>query len=83
MIIVDVTVANCQIRVEKPAQEYQNMPMPNTDVGKVIWFESGSLPPDRLNKRQFGHLSYLTPPTFNWSGRLILSLARGKNISLN
>jgi hypothetical protein len=55
-MIVDVTVANCSIRAEKPAQEYQNMPMPTNEVEKIIWFESAGLPSDRLNKRQFGYL---------------------------
>lgn len=55
-IIVDITVADLSIRAEKPSQEYQNMPMPTNDAGRLIWFESFRLPPDRLNKRQHGTL---------------------------
>jgi len=51
MIIVDVTVANCEIRAARP--DIQS-PMPNTDSEKIAWWDSVSL--ERLNKRTWGHL---------------------------
>ena len=53
-IVVDVTVANCQIRALKPKDEYQTMPMPNTDTEKLVWWNS--VDPGRLNNRLYGTL---------------------------
>jgi hypothetical protein len=53
-IVVDVTVANCQIRALKPKDEYQTMLMPNTDTEKLVWWNS--VDPGRLNNRLYGTL---------------------------
>jgi hypothetical protein len=63
-IIVDIDVANCQIRALKPSEEYQSMMMPTNEVAKIVWFESANLPMDRLNKRQFGKLRDATNQVF-------------------
>ena len=39
-IVIDVIVANCQIRALKPKDEYQTMLMPNTDTEKLVWWNS-------------------------------------------
>ena len=51
-IVVDVVVANCQIRAAKPVD--QSNFMPNTDDAKVLWFELA--PASRLNNRIYGTL---------------------------
>ena len=51
IIIVDIDVANLQIRAAKP--QLQTI-MPNDDVGKMLFWNSVDL--DRLNKRQYGEL---------------------------
>ena len=51
MIIVDIDVANLQIRAAKPQIQ---TPMPNDDVGKILFWNSVDL--DRLNKREYGEL---------------------------
>jgi hypothetical protein len=50
-IIVDIDVANLQIRACKPAIQ---TPMPNDDAGKMLFWNT--VDADRLNKRQFGFL---------------------------
>jgi hypothetical protein len=54
IIVVDITVANCQIRALKPKDEYQTMPMPNTDTEKLVWWNS--VDPGRINNRLYGTL---------------------------
>ena len=51
-IIVDLDVWNCNIRAFKPKDQYN--PMPNDDVGKILFMETVSN--SRLNDRQFGSL---------------------------
>ncbi|MFL6412019.1 MAG: hypothetical protein ACJ71K_12370 [Nitrososphaeraceae archaeon] len=50
-MIVDIDLWNCQIRSFRP--EIQT-PMPNDDLRKMLFWNSSE--PDRLNKRQLGHL---------------------------
>lgn len=51
-IIVDIDVTNLQqIRAAKPVIQ---TPMPNDDVGKMIFWSTANL--DRLNNKQFGEL---------------------------
>ena len=53
-IIVDVTVANCQISAFKPSEQFQNMPMPTNDTEKILfWYTVNT---NRLNNRIYGTL---------------------------
>jgi hypothetical protein len=52
-IIVDITVANCQIRGAKPI--IQNDPMPTFGVEKIVWWNT-IRNIDRLNNRIYGTL---------------------------
>jgi hypothetical protein len=39
-IIVDITVADCQIRAAKPADPFQSDPTPHGDAEKAIWWNN-------------------------------------------
>jgi len=40
-IIVDIYIDNCNIRASKPADRFQNNPIPtNNEVQRDIWWES-------------------------------------------
>ena len=39
-IIVDITVADCQIRTAKPADPFQSDPMSHGDAEKAIWWNN-------------------------------------------
>src|SRR3954454_21442407 len=47
IILIDITVANCNILAAKPAAQFQNNPMPVNEAMKIIWWEN--LNADRLN----------------------------------
>ncbi|SRR6266496_320571 len=54
MIIVDITVANSQIRALKPSEQFQNMLMPTNDTEKILFWNTVNT--DRLNNRIYGTL---------------------------
>jgi hypothetical protein len=43
IVVVDIIVANCQIRALKPRIEYQNIPMPTSDAEKAIFWNTVDL----------------------------------------
>jgi hypothetical protein len=53
-MIVDIVVANLQIRAFEPDVKGQHFPMLNDDVGKVLFFNMTYS--SRLNNRIFGNL---------------------------
>jgi hypothetical protein len=54
IIVVDVIVANCQIRALRPVFDSKNA-MPNSDAEKLVW--RNTTDSDRLNRRILGSLS--------------------------
>jgi hypothetical protein len=52
IIIVDVTVANCQIRAARP--KHQALPMPTLEAEKFLFWNTVDL--KRLNDRVYGTL---------------------------
>ena len=54
IIVVDVIVANCQIRALRPVFDSKNA-MPNSDAEKLVWLNTTDS--DRLNRRVLGSLS--------------------------
>ena len=53
-ILVDVIVANCQIRALRPVFDSKNA-MPNSGAEKLVWWNTTDS--DRLNRRVLGSLS--------------------------
>jgi hypothetical protein len=51
-IIVDITVANCQIRAARP--KHQHIPMPTLEAEKFLFWNTVDL--KRLNERDYGTL---------------------------
>jgi hypothetical protein len=52
-IVVDVIVANCQIRALRPVFDSKNA-MPNSGAEKLVWWNTTDS--DRLNRRVLGSL---------------------------
>jgi hypothetical protein len=48
-ILIDITVANCNILAAKPTAQFQNDPMPINELEKIIWWEN--INANRLNNR--------------------------------
>jgi hypothetical protein len=54
IIVVDVIVANCQIRALRPVFDSKNA-MPNSGAEKLVWWRN-TTDSDRLNRRVLGCL---------------------------
>ncbi|MGA7899054.1 MAG: hypothetical protein WCA39_09360 [Nitrososphaeraceae archaeon] len=68
-IIVDITVADCQIRAAKPADPFQSDPMPHGDAEKAIWWNNQLVDlAGRINHRQYG---YLTRKALRQASRIV------------
>jgi hypothetical protein len=57
-MIVDVTVADRQIRAAKPADPFRSDPMPYGDAEKARWWSNQLVDlGGRINHRQYGYLT--------------------------